>query len=158
MQQNFKDLFPDFPNHARVWMYQADRQLDATECSYLSDELNAFLKDWAAHGKGLQAIGTLVFDRIVILCVNESSIQASGCSIDSSVRFMKSIGKELNVDFFDRLHLNLIRDTKLERIHIGDLTKYPDALMIDPMVANLGQLRESGIPIVQDSILYKQLA
>ena len=106
MQQNFSQLFPEFPDHSRVWIYQADRQLDGTELAFVKDGLDAFIADWAAHGKGLQARGEVVYGRILILCVNESSVHASGCSIDSSVRFVKALGSELGVDFFDRLHLN----------------------------------------------------
>ena len=157
MQPNFNSLFEGFPDHSRVWIYQANRSLDGTESSYLKDELNTFLTDWAAHGKELQAGGELVFDRILIVCVNESTVQASGCSIDSSVRFVKSIGQELKLDFFDRLHLNLIVDDHLERIHISDLPKFPDSLLIDPMVASLGQLRNQGIINVKDSALFAQL-
>jgi hypothetical protein len=158
MQQNFSQLFPSFPDHSRVWIYQADRQLDGTELAFVKDGLDAFIADWAAHGKGLQAQGEVVYDRVLILCVNETSVHASGCSIDSSVRFVKVLGSELGVDFFDRLHLNLLTGDGIERIHLSELTKFPTALLIDPMVANLGQLRESGIVSVKDSVLYQQLS
>ncbi len=157
MQPNFNYLFEEFPDHSRVWIYQANRSLDGTESLFLIEELNKFLADWAAHGKELQAGGELVFDRILIICVNEASIQASGCSIDSSVRFVKSVGEELGVDFFDRLHLHLVSDNQLKRIHLSELTTFKDELLIDPMVANLGQLRQNGILPVKDSSLYAQL-
>lgn len=157
MQQNFSQLFPEFPDHSRVWIYQADRQLDGTELAFVKDEIGTFIADWAAHGKGLQALGEVVYGRILILCVNESSVNASGCSIDSSVRFVKAVGSQLKVDFFDRLHLNLLTEEGIERIHLSKLTEFPKALLIDPMVANLGQLRAAGIVQVKDSILYQQL-
>lgn len=157
MQQSFKALFIDFPDHSRIWMYQSDRKLNGAELVYLREQLDHFIKDWAAHGKGLKASFDIVFDRIVLLCVNEDAVHASGCSIDSSVRFMKAMAKELELDFFDRLYLYIIDEGDLKRIHISDLTKYRNSMLIDPMVSNAGQLRSSGIVPVNDSVLYSQL-
>ena len=110
MQPNFSQLFPNLPAHSRVWLYLADRKLDGTEVQYVNEQMQHFLSNWAAHNKKLTCDGVLLFNQYLILAVNEDIESASGCSIDSSVRFVKSLGSELNIDFFNRLKVMVIEN------------------------------------------------
>lgn len=38
----------------------------------------------------------------LVVAADESKALASGCGIDTSVRFVKDLGKSIGVDFFDR--------------------------------------------------------
>ncbi|TVR82244.1 MAG: ABC transporter ATPase [Chitinophagaceae bacterium] len=100
--QIFSEAKKVFPDNARVWVYQADRKLNEYEKISISGKLNRFLNDWAAHGKKLDCSGEILHDLFIVLIVDESFEAASGCSIDSSVNFIRSIGEELNINFFDR--------------------------------------------------------
>ncbi len=90
------------PPHSRVWIYQADRVLNASEQEKISGYLQEFTRQWAAHGQALAAGFSLEKDRFIVLAVDENQAAASGCSIDSSVAIIKKIGEELSVDFFNR--------------------------------------------------------
>ena len=103
--------------------------------------MHLFLKSWAAHGNDLKADGILTHDQFIVLVVDESIADASGCSIDSSVKFIKTIGTALNVDFFDRLNLVIEKDGIFKRSHISDLNKYSDWNVFNPMVTDLIGLR-----------------
>jgi hypothetical protein len=37
MQPNFKEIFPELSDKSRVWLYLANRKLDATELHYASE-------------------------------------------------------------------------------------------------------------------------
>ena len=96
-------LLADFHPESRVWVYQADRFLSETEVLWLEEQIQAFTQEWASHGSQLKATGAVLDNIFVVLSVDSSESSASGCSIDSSVRFIKQVGAELNVDFFNRL-------------------------------------------------------
>jgi len=140
MLPNFNQLFPTFPAHSHVWLYLANRKLDGTEVHFLNEKLKVFLDNWVAHNKKLVCDGTLLFNQYLIFAVNEDVENASGCSIDSSVRFVKSIGQELTIDFFDRMKVMVIETQD------PIVVSYTEAVenkrnFINPMITKLEELR-----------------
>jgi hypothetical protein len=133
--------FPEFNSISRVWVYTANRLLTSDEQKFIRDEMHLFLGSWAAHGSELKADGLLVHDHFIILAVDESKTGASGCSIDSSVKFIKAIGAELNIDFFDRLNLVVEKNGEFNYSHISELKKFEDWNVFNPMVTDLAGLR-----------------
>ncbi|MBC8109660.1 MAG: hypothetical protein H7Y04_01220, partial [Verrucomicrobia bacterium] len=52
-------------------------------------------------------------EHFLVLAVDESFNQASGCSIDASVHFLQNLEKNLPIQLFDRLHQAVIMDGKV---------------------------------------------
>ena len=142
MQPNFNQLLPEFPDYSRVWLYLADRKLTADEALSVQEQLNSFTAQWAAHNKQLMAAGVLLFDQYIVLTVNEKVESASGCSIDSSVRFIKNLGQQLQVDFFNRLKVLVIENGEPQLVSYFDATAQ-QMHYLDPMITNLGELRSN---------------
>ncbi len=94
--------FDEIDFDARLWIYQTDRVLTADEAGTLNEMLKSVLNGWEAHGKALTASGKLFFNRFVVIAVDESKERPSGCSIDTSVGWLKEIGLKMNISFFDR--------------------------------------------------------
>jgi hypothetical protein len=92
-----------FPEHSRVWIYQADRKLSFDEQVKLMDDGAAFVKQWTAHGAELMAGFFVILDHFVVIVLDEKVESASGCSIDKSMRLILDFQKELNVNFTNRL-------------------------------------------------------
>lgn len=92
----------NMPEHSRLWIYQASRQLNEQEEGIIADALKIFCDQWAAHGSGLKTSFRIDHHRFVLLAVDEKAGDASGCSIDSSVRALKELEQKLDLDFFDR--------------------------------------------------------
>jgi hypothetical protein len=46
---------------------------------------------------------------------------ASGCSIDKSVAFLKSISEQLGVSLFERMQMAYLNNESLETVHYNDL-------------------------------------
>lgn len=141
MLPNFSQLFPNLPAHSRVWLYLADRKLDATEAHFVTEQMQHFLSNWTAHNKKLTCDGSLLLNQYLILAVNEEIESASGCSIDSSVRFVKNLGAELAVDFFNRTKVMVIENNQ------PIICNYFEAVekkqnFINPMITKLEELRE----------------
>ena len=64
-----------------------------------------FLNQWTSHGNDLQAGVNLPYDRFIVLGLNESIQSASGCSIDSSVRFIQSIEEQFDIVLLDKMNV-----------------------------------------------------
>lgn len=102
--------FNDYSPDSRVWIYQADKILGDGEVDTIEKEVKTFVSSWAAHGKPLEAGFAILFNTFVILVVDEQKEKASGCSIDSSVKVFKELGKTLKIDFFNRFAITYIQD------------------------------------------------
>ncbi|MNS69106.1 hypothetical protein D3C72_1024110 [compost metagenome] len=94
-----------FSDNSRVWIYQSNRELTTAEFETLQNKLTAFATEWTAHDNLLKAKAEVKYNRFIILTVDESQYGASGCSIDKSVRLMKEIENELNINLFDRFNI-----------------------------------------------------
>lgn len=140
MLPNFKNIFPELPDSSRVWLYLANRPMDDTELNFANEKLELFLSSWAAHSKKLHCNGTILFGQYLILSVNEDLENASGCSIDSSVRFVKALGQELDIDFFNRMNVLGIESdtTRTQNYFEAANTK---KTFLNPLIESLGQLR-----------------
>jgi hypothetical protein len=96
--------FSQLPAEARLWIYQADRQLTTEESASISQDLKTFVTNWLAHKVKVAGEGILIHDRFVMLAADESDVSVSGCSIDSTVHFIKELGAKYKVNFFDRFY------------------------------------------------------
>jgi hypothetical protein len=101
---SFLETFTHLPAGSRVWIYQADRAFSATEAEAVNSAINQFVSQWLAHKAKVIGDGGLLYNRFVILVADEEKLQVSGCSIDSTVRFIKELGAKYNVNFFDRFY------------------------------------------------------
>lgn len=142
-----KDFF-ELPDHSRVWIYAAHRDLTQIEVAEIHESLNQFLKEWSSHGKNMDAASLIEFDRIVVIAVDESAAMASGCGIDKSVRFMQDLGAKWNIDFFKRTQTfyfegDLIRSKELNEFwamkKAGLLLD--ETLILDNAIKTLGEFK-----------------
>lgn len=88
---------------ARVWVYLSPRALTGEEQAWLKAQAQAFVQQWTSHQQALLAQAEVLEGRFLVLAVDEAQAQASGCSIDKSVAFVRQMGQALGLDFFDRL-------------------------------------------------------
>ena len=145
-------LFKDLKENSKVWIYTSDRSLSDSESAYFQSQSNEFVTNWAAHGVGLKAESLVYKNRFLIIVADESQANASGCSIDSSVKFVKAMGVELGTDFFNRMNLMVTKDEEeLKPVHISELSNYLDEKVYNPMITTLEQLREEWLIPVSSS-------
>jgi hypothetical protein len=112
-----------FPDTAKVWIYQASRALTPDENQLLASKAKAFASRWTAHKVALQADAAVVNNLLLLLIVDENHASVSGCSIDSSVHFVKEVGAELGVDFFNRLNVAYLQQGQVKLAHFQSLVE-----------------------------------
>jgi hypothetical protein len=101
---SFLEAFTHLPTGSRVWIYQSDRAFTEGESVVIKTAISQFVSQWLAHKAKVIGDGSLLYDRFVILAADEEKLQVSGCSIDSTVRFIKELGAQYGVNFFDRFY------------------------------------------------------
>ncbi|WP_342084600.1 hypothetical protein [Dyadobacter sp. OTU695] len=138
--------FSDIDFQARVWVYQANRELTPQETGIITETLKASLDTWEAHGKPLTASGKIFEHRFIVIAVDERDELPSGCSIDKSVHWLQEIGQRMNIDFFDRSlaflddngHVQTIPVPKIKQAVINE-TILPNTTIFDNQVATKAQ-------------------
>ncbi len=136
--------FDQLEDQAKVWSYQADRLLTDTEVQWITEQLGPFLEEWAAHGTKLKAYGEVVNHAHLILAVDESAHNASGCSIDTSVRFIKQLEKELQLSFFNRLKMLTLSNGQFAYVNYADLSDLPvETIVFNNTVSTVGEFKNS---------------
>lgn len=106
---------------SRLWIYQADRKFSAAEKTILESKLKLFTNGWAAHGQPLRCSFQIAYDQFIILAADESAQNASGCSIDDSVRFVQVLGQEFKIDFFNRSLVAFLTRSEVKLIPLTEV-------------------------------------
>lgn len=100
----------------RIWIYQADRFLTEDEVQSVNAALANFVASWTAHGSTLAGTASVRDNLFIILEVNEEQAGVTGCSIDKSVHFLKKLGQDLGIDFFDRMKVSFRAEDREVRL------------------------------------------
>ncbi|MCB0706486.1 MAG: hypothetical protein KDC34_14315 [Saprospiraceae bacterium] len=108
------DTYDLLAPESRVWIYQINRELTESEVQEMDARLEQFAQQWTSHNQDLSAMAKVWHKRFVVLMVDESKAGASGCSIDSSVRFLQKLETQFGIHLFDRTtFLYLTADGKI---------------------------------------------
>lgn len=131
------------PDHARIWIYQADRPLTPQEQSLIARLFEDFTGQWAAHGQKLQAAFSIERDQFLVLAVDESHHQASGCSIDASVEVVRQIERQTGLSLLDRSKVAFLKHEEVkikpfnqikQAVEQGEIT--PETVVFNNAVQN----------------------
>lgn len=156
---NFEEISPE----AKVWVYQSNRALTTQEVSEINHQIIEFINSWTAHQQVVKGFGEVKYNRFIVLCADSFT---SGCSIDTSVHFIKRVGALYNIDFFDRLSIAYLKDdnqstdtfrlNKLQALYeeqkISD-----DTIIFNNLVANKQALLDNWQVKLADSFLAEKL-
>lgn len=113
IQEDILQLFPNFPNNSRVWIYQSNRAFTENEAIILQKELNEFASEWTSHSKKVTANGLVLYNHFIVIIANENQVGVSGCSIDNSVKFIQKIESKYQLNFFDRFYICFLNEKLL---------------------------------------------
>ncbi|ANI88421.1 hypothetical protein A9P82_03350 [Arachidicoccus ginsenosidimutans] len=165
MDLNFQQHIPaNFSDESRVWIYQSNRLFSLQEAFAIGEKINDFLSQWNTHGTPNTAFANLFFGQFLIIMADESSQKVSGCSTDSSVRFVKEIEKEFVVNMFDRQSLAFIIKNKVQLLPLSQLNYAfennflnGDSLYFNNLVLTKKELLENWLIPVKESWLANRL-
>jgi hypothetical protein len=116
-----KRIPADFADEARVWIYQSSRPFNEQEEREIEEQLYQFYTQWLSHGDQVKGWSGLFFHQFIVIMADETETAVGGCSTDSSVRMIKSIERQYNVQMFDRMTITFLMDEKPQMLPYGQI-------------------------------------
>lgn len=124
--------YKNLPNNSRVWIYQSEREFNPKEIEFIATKSEEFINQWTRHGDNLKGSFTIKYNQFLVLAVDESFNNVSGCSIDSSVHFVQQLEKELQLDLMDKMNITFKDNEHINLVKLSDFQKYVKAEKITP--------------------------
>ena len=150
----YKNLLPnDFDNNSRVWIYQSNRLLTMTEALKLEEHLEQFINDWKSHGQKVKGFGTLFFGQFIILIADETASGVSGCSTDSSVRFIQQMEKTFSIQLLDRQLLAFWHKNKVQTLPLSQIPYALEQQFINPDTLYFNNLADTKLKLLNEWLL-----
>ena len=116
--------YKNLPNNSRVWIYQSDREFTDKEIAFISIKAEDFINQWTRHGDDLKGSFTIKYNQFLVLAVDESFNNVSGCSIDSSVRFVKELENELQLDLMNKMNITFKDNGNINLVKLSDFQQF----------------------------------
>lgn len=89
--------FSALPDNARIWIFGSDKPLEGAVVDTLLAEVDSYLDTWKAHGFPLRAAREWRDNRFLIVGIDPTVEQASGCSIDGLFRALQQLQTTIGV-------------------------------------------------------------
>jgi hypothetical protein len=144
--------FEKLPDHGRLWVFPATRDLTDAEAETCLEAVDGFLEGWAAHGVALVSGRELRERRFLLVGVDVDAEAPSGCSIDSLVRRLRELGSELGVGLIDHAAVWYRMDGDVRTASRADFKRLaeagsvaPETRVFDTTLTSLRELREGAL-------------
>ena len=157
--------FDTLPDDSRLWCFGASRAPDASRTELLLDSMRAFVSEWTAHRRDLQAGFDWLHGRFLLIGADESGAGASGCSIDALTGHLGRLGAALDLDLLDSMPV-WFRDPAgdirmVSRADFSDLAAQgevsADTPVFDLTLTRLGDARAGGLETAAGSAWQRSL-
>ncbi|MFT7049913.1 MAG: hypothetical protein ACJAZK_000502 [Psychroserpens sp.] len=142
--------FNTLPEESRVWIYQSNRSFSEEEITEIKEKLNIFIENWTAHGSNLQSGYTIEYKRFIVIALNQSISNATGCSIDASVHFIQQLEKDYSVDLMDKMNVSYKQGEYVAHKTLLDFKKMAkekavskNTIVFNNMVHNIAEFKEN---------------
>lgn len=150
--------FDTLPETSRIWIYQANRSFTSDELVEIEKKINEFLEQWTAHGADLKGGYEIKYKRFIIIGLDQGVTPATGCSIDTSVRFIQQLEKEYNVDLIDKMNVSFKQGEFVAYKPLNDFKKMaknksvsPNTIVFNNLVTNIAEYRTNWEVPAKDS-------
>lgn len=126
-----KIAFDEISSNARLWIYQAARELTPEEINVVENTLDQFTQAWDSHGAPLQAAFTIIRNQFIAIAVDEGINAASGCSIDKSVAIMKELQATLNISLLEKSTIAYLKNDTVYTVDFRNVKEKIEVEEID---------------------------
>ena len=142
--------FDQLSDTSKIWIYQAEKELDNEQIALVKTKLEKFLNTWQSHGKDLVASYKIPYNQFIIIGVDEDKTNSSGCSIDASVAVLKELEQDLQVALFNRMLVTFKIQDNVNTVSLPDLQRYikegkinPNTIVFNNLVKNKKELNQN---------------
>ncbi len=153
-----------FSPQSKIWVYQADRDLNDEELLMANRYLQDFCTEWTAHNQQLLAGAEILYKRFIVLKVDETHTGASGCSIDKSVKALRELSDKLGTGLFNRMKIPYFEDNTIKTVDFNLVEQALEQKTIsgsteffDLNISKLGQLENAFLIPLRDHWAYPKV-
>ena len=139
--------FEYLPSNSRVWVYQSEREFSDQEINFIAEKAIDFIDQWTKHGSNLKGSFTFKYNQFLVLAVDEGFNNVSGCSIDSSVRFVKELEKSLAVDMMNKMNISFKDGDHINIVTMSDFKEFTksnkitsETIVFNNMISTIDEL------------------
>lgn len=97
--------FEKLPETSKIWIYQSDRKFYTDEIEGLKNKVEVFLSSWNDNGIDIISSYQFLYNRFIILAVDETIDPMTVNAIDDSVRFILQLQTDYEVELLDKLNV-----------------------------------------------------
>ncbi len=138
----------------KIWIYALSNDLKPQQFLQFSANCENFVDSWSAHDQKLNASFEIFKRRLLIMKVDESAYNASGCSIDKLQRFIQLQEKEFNIELLNRFMvalevfdgLMIVHSSKIKEL-LSQGTISENTLVFDTTITSSEQLKNWKKPL-----------
>jgi len=127
----------------QVWIYRSVKKLNQEQENEIAGMAGEFINQWAAHGNKLAADFDILYGHYLVFFVDKSVAEATGCSIDASVGFIREVESNYELGLLDRMQIGFLKGEEVEFHHFNELKTLletgeikEDDLVFNAMVTN----------------------
>ncbi len=132
VKENIVNLVPAvFAEDSRVWIFQSSRAFIEKEEKEINEQLCQFYKQWLSHNNPVKGWAGLLFRQFIVVMADETGEMTGGCSIDGMMRVVKSLERQYDVNFFDRMMITFLVKNKAEMLPFSQVQYAIDKGFID---------------------------
>ncbi len=143
--------FPtDFPDSSRLWVFPLNKSL--SDAMSFRQSVEQFVSGWKAHGTPLKAKVEIIDDQIVLIAADESTANASGCSIDSLTREITKLSSEQGLNPLSGSEVIFKQDGNWKAVSRAQFQKLissgavdSSTLVADATLTSVGDFRVKGV-------------
>ena len=148
----------------RIWIYTLSNELSNEQLVDFKNRCQTFVRGWTAHDVSLDASFELYQNRLLFFKVNEDKYNASGCSIDKQLRFVKELEQAFSVELLNRLlvayennnQVEVVKATQIKELLAAN-TISENTLVFDNTITESNQLASKWKQPLQATWLAKYL-
>src|SRR5689334_11077622 len=105
----------------KVWIYTFSKVLNSEQLADFKNRCHNFVSTWTAHDVSLDASFEIYKNRLLIFKVNEDKYNASGCSIDKQLRFVKEMEQVFSIELLNRLLVAYVENEEIKVVKQSDI-------------------------------------
>ena len=146
-----KDIFPDIPE-GPLWIFTADRRLTIQDEKAIDVNLSQFFVQWSAHGIPVVAEHVIFDHTVIIIAADSTKSDVSGCGKDKLFHLFMALGKELGINFLNRMLVPILKDDSINLANWSEISEQVNRdefketdLYIDATVASVKAWRAEGV-------------
>ena len=149
----------------RIWIYTLSKELTNEQLVDLKNRCQNFVSGWTAHDVSLDASFELYQNRLLVFKVNEDKYNASGCSIDKQLRFVKELEQIFSIELLNRLLVAYENNNQVEVIKSSQIKEFlvanqitVDTLVFDNTITQSSELNSKWKQPLKSTWLSKYLS